>query len=253
LLETAIEAAQRAGRLIAERYPRERNAAYKAYRDLVTETDIAAEKTILNLIQKRFPDHGVLSEEASGGGIDEGYTWVIDPLDGTSNYTHRIPTFAVSIAVVERGEPRIGVVYDPMREHLFAAERGDGASLNGQALEVSGFSELRESIVGFDWARDEETRQGVLGKLNRLAPHCHTMRAMGSASLGLTYVAAGWLDGYFHLALHPWDSAAAVVLAVEAGGRCSTLDGRPYSITSPDCAVTNGRIHDELLDVLHRS
>jgi myo-inositol-1(or 4)-monophosphatase len=250
LLQTAIKAAQRAGRLIAERYPTKRNASYKGYRNLVTETDIAAEKTILDLVRRRFPEHAILSEETAGGKIGQDYTWVIDPLDGTSNFTHRVPIFAVSIAVLEHGEPLIGVVHDPMRGHLFVAQRGNGATLNDQPLEVSSVPELPEAVVGLDWARDAEARSEVLSNLARVAPRCHTIRIMGSAALGLTYVAAGWLDGYFHLALHPWDAAAAVLLTTEAGGRCTTFEGQPYVVTSPRCAATNGRIHQELLDAL---
>jgi myo-inositol-1(or 4)-monophosphatase len=236
--------------LIAKRYPTKRNVSYKGFRDLVTETDIAAENAILSLVRKRFPDHAVLSEETGGGRIGQEYTWVIDPLDGTSNYTHRVPIFAVSIAVLERGEPFIGVVYDPMREHLFLAQRGTGATLNDQRLQVSGISELHQAVVGLDWARSEEARREVLSNLGRVAPRCHTVRIMGSAALGLTYVAAGWLDGYFHLALHPWDAAAAVLLISEAGGRCTTFEGQPYPVVSSRCAATNGRIHRELLDAL---
>jgi myo-inositol-1(or 4)-monophosphatase len=250
LLQTAIEAAQRAGRLIAKRYPTKRNVSYKGFRDLVTETDIAAENAILSLVRRRFPDHAVLSEETGGGRIGQEYTWVIDPLDGTSNYTHRVPIFAVSIAVLERGEPLIGVVYDPMRQHLFLAQRAHGATLNDQPLQVSGISELHTAMLGLDWARGEEARREVLSNLGRVAPRCHTIRIMGSAALGLTYVAAGWLDGYFHLALHPWDAAAAVLLISEAGGRCTTFGGQPYPVMASRCAATNGRIHQELLDAL---
>ena len=250
MLQTAIEAAQRAGQLIAERYPTKRNVSYKGFRDLVTETDIAAEKTILSLVRERFPDHAVMSEETAGGEIGEDYTWVIDPLDGTSNFTHRVPIFAVSIAVLEHGEPLIGVVYDPMREHLFLAERGNGATLNGQPLQVSGVPELSKAVVGLGWARAEEARREVLANLRRVAPRCHTIRIMGSAALGLTYVAAGWLDGYFHLALYPWDAAAALLLISEARGRCTTFEGQPYSVLTPRCAATNGYIHQELLDAL---
>jgi myo-inositol-1(or 4)-monophosphatase len=236
--------------LIAQRYPRRRSASYKGYRDLVTETDIAAEETILALVQERYPDHAVLSEESAGGEIGQGYTWVIDPLDGTSNYTHRVPIFSVSIAVLEHGEPLIGVVYDPMREHLFVAERGLGATLNEEPLHVSSVSELQGAVVGLDWARGEEARREVLANLGRVAPRCHTIRIMGSATLGLSYVAAGWLSGYFHLALYPWDAAAAVLLTTEAGGRCTTFKGEPYRVASPRCVATNDRIHQELLDAL---
>ncbi|MEA3377980.1 MAG: inositol monophosphatase family protein [Chloroflexota bacterium] len=250
MLETAVEAARRAGQLIAEQYPTARDVSHKGYRDLVTETDIAAEETILELIHQRFPDHAILSEEAAGGDIGAGYTWVIDPLDGTSNYAHRLPIFSVSIALLEQGDPIIGVVYDPMREHLFAGQRGSGATLNDEPLQVSTIVELEHSLVGFDWARGVEARKQVLSKLERVAPLCHTVRSMGSAALGLTYVAAGWLEGYFHLALHPWDAAAAVLLVAEAGGRYTTYDGGAYDISLPRCAATNGLIHEDLLDAL---
>lgn len=251
MLETAIAAARRAGDLIAEQYPTQRNASYKGYRDLVTETDIAAEKTIVDLIRNRFPDHAILSEETPGGEIGEGYTWVIDPLDGTSNFTHRLPIFSVSVALLKQGQPLVGVVYDPMRDQLFVGQRGRGATRNGEPLRISAVEHLQESVVGLDWARAQKARNQVLSKLQRVAPRCHTVRILGSAALGLTYVAAGWLDGYFHLALHPWDAAAAVLLVTEAGGRSTTFDGKPYDLNSPRCVASNGRIHDALMDVLH--
>ena len=250
MLETAIEAARRAGQLIVERYPMERHVSYKGFRDLVTETDIAAENAILELVSRRFPGHAVLSEETRGGAIGEGITWVIDPLDGTSNFTHGIPIFSVSIGVLERGEPVLGVVYDPMRDHLFLAQRGAGASLNDRPLEVSSVSDLQESVIGLDWARSPDRRCEVLSSLGRVAKRCHTVRIMGSAALGLSYVAAGWLDGYFHLALHPWDSSAAVLLIAEAGGCSTTFEGQPYAVTSPRCAATNGIIHGQLMGAL---
>jgi myo-inositol-1(or 4)-monophosphatase len=252
LLETAIEAARRAGQLIIERYPMKRHVSYKGYRDLVTETDMAAEHAILDLVSRRFPGHAVLSEETQGGEIGEGTTWVIDPLDGTSNFTHGIPIFSVSIGVLEQGRPVLGVVYDPMRDHLFLAQRGGGATLNDRPLKVSAVSRLRESIIGLDWARSPEDRRDLLSNLVRVAPRCHTVRMMGSAALGLSYVAAGWLDGYFHLALRPWDAGAAVVLIAEAGGCCTTFEDQPYAVTSPRCAGTNGAIHGQLIEALRQ-
>jgi len=253
LLQTAIEAARRAGQLIAERYPMQREVSRKGYRDLVTETDIAAEEVILNLIRERFPDHATLSEETAGGEIGEGYTWVIDPVDGTSNYTHRLPIFSVSVALLHRGRPLIGVVYDPMRDHLFVGKRGSGATLNSKPLRISAISQLHEALIGFDWARDEEKRNHLLSRLQRVAPLCHTVRALGSAALGLTYVAAGWLDGYFHLALHPWDAAAAMLLITEAGGRCTSFDGEPFDVSDARCVATNGRILEALLHALRET
>ncbi|MGD2143381.1 MAG: inositol monophosphatase family protein [Anaerolineae bacterium] len=250
MLETAIEAARRAGQLIAERYPGGRDASYKGHRDLVTATDIAAENAILRVVRDRFPAHTILSEESEGGKIGDGYTWVVDPLDGTSNFTHRVPIFAVSIGVLEHGDPLLGVVHDPMRDHLFVASRGSGAWLNDQPLRTSPLSNLRTALVGLDWARGDDGRRRVLANLRRVAPRCQTVRILGSAVLGLAYVASGWLDAYFHVALHPWDAAAAVLLISEAGGRCTTFSGEPYHIGLPNCAATNGHLHEELLELL---
>jgi len=250
MLQTAIEAARQAGRVIAERYPAGRAVASKGYRDIVTETDTAAEAVILGLISDRFPDHAILSEEAGGREIGAGYTWVVDPLDGTTNYAHHIPVFAVSIGVLEDGRPLIGVVHDPMRDQTFVAERGGGATLNDAPIRVSRVENFGHTLVGLDWGRGDETRGRALAWLRELAPRCGTVRALGSAALGLAYVAAGWLDGYFHLALKPWDSAAGMLLVAEAGGRCTTLEGEPYRVNSPGCLATNGLIHEELLGVM---
>jgi myo-inositol-1(or 4)-monophosphatase len=250
MLQTAIEAAHRAGKAITERYPAEHTVIIKGHRDLVTEADTAAESIIINLIHQRFPDHAILSEEAGGNGIGDGYTWVIDPLDGTTNYAHRIPLFCVSVGVLEGGEPLAGVIYDPLRGQTFAAERGKGATLDGAPMHVSQTSLFGHALLGFDWAHSDEVRAQILELLLRIVPRCGTVRALGSAALGLAYVAAGWLDGYFHLALKPWDAAAGTLLIAEAGGRCTTPDGEPYRTAAPGCLATNGLVHDNLLAMI---
>lgn len=250
MLQTAIEAAHQAGRVIIERYPVERDVTIKGYRDIVTDADTAAETVILNMIRDRFPDHAILSEEAGGSKIGDGYTWVVDPLDGTTNYARRIPVFAVSIGVLEEGEPLIGVIHDPLRGQTFVAERGGGATLNGASMRVSRVANFGHTLLGLEWGRSDERRGRALAWLRELAPRCGTVRVLGSAALGLAYVAAGWLDGYFHLALKPWDSAAGMLLVAEAGGRCTTLTGEPYRVDSPGCLATNGLIHEELLGVM---
>jgi myo-inositol-1(or 4)-monophosphatase len=250
MLQTAIEAAHRAGKIIAERYPAGRNVIIKGYRDIVTEVDTAAESVVIDLIRQRFPDHAILSEEAGGQGIGDGYTWVIDPLDGTTNYAHRVPFFCVSVGVLEGGAPLAGAIYDPLRGQVFAAERGKGATLDGEPIHASQTSLFGHTLLGFDWAHSDEVRAQILEFLLRVVPRCGTMRALGAAALGLAYVAAGWLDGYFHLSLKPWDTVAGALLIAEAGGRCTTLDGEPYRAGAPDCLATNGLIHDELLTVL---
>ncbi|MDX2508855.1 MAG: inositol monophosphatase family protein, partial [Desulfobacterales bacterium] len=208
MLQTAIEAARRAGRVIAERYPTERTVTVKGYRDLVTDADIAAEEVIIDLIQARFPDHTIVSEEAGGSKISSDYTWMVDPLDGTTNYVHHHPVFAVSIGLMKRGDPFIGVIYDPLRDQMFVARRGGGARLNDVSIHASRVTNLGNAIVGLDLGHTNEVRKRILFYLHQIAPHCGTLRVMGSAALAMTYVASGWLDAYFHIGLKPWDTAA---------------------------------------------
>jgi myo-inositol-1(or 4)-monophosphatase len=252
MLHTAVEAARRAGQVIVERYPAGHTLTIKGHRDIATEVDTAAETVILDLVRARFPDHAILSEEAGGGGVGDGYTWVVDPLDGTTNYAHRLPVFSVSIGVLEGSEPLVGVVHDPLRDHTFVAERGAGATLDGAPLHVSQVARLDQAVVGLDWGHSDAERGRTLELVHRVAPRCTTVRAMGSAALALAYVAAGWLDAYFNLMMKPWDVAAGTLLVSEAGGRCTTMEGEPYRVDLPGCVGTNGCIHGELLAVLKR-
>lgn len=251
MLQTAVEAAQRAGQVIVEHYPGERTVAVKGFRDPVTDVDIAAEEVILDLIQARFPDHAIVSEEAGGGEISSDYMWIVDPLDGTTNYVHRHPVFAVSIGLVKSGEPLIGVIHEPLRNQTFVAQNGQGVRLNNALIQVSRMASLDNAMIGLDWGHTQEERRQVLSYLHRIAPHCGTLRVLGSAALAMAYVAAGWLDAYFSLGLKPWDAAAGMLMIIEAGGRCSTLEGEPYHVDLSGCLATNGLIHDELLTVMH--
>jgi len=257
MLQTAVEAARRAGQVIVERYPAGRDVTVKGYRDIVTDADTAAESIILDTIHARFPDHAIISEEGGGSGIGDkpgsGYTWVVDPLDGTTNYAHRIPVFTVSIGLFEGDEPLIGVIHEPLRDQTFVAERGRGARLNGEPMHVSRVARLDYTVVGLDWGHSDEVRERVLACLHRVAMRCGTVRALGSAALALAYVAAGWLDAYFNLALKPWDTAAGTLLVTEAGGRCSTIEGDPYRVDLPGCLATNGLIHGQLLAVMRET
>lgn len=251
MLQTAIEAARQAGRIILERYPGERKLTVKGYRDLVTDADIAAEEVIIDLIQARFPDHAILSEEAGGSEISSGYTWVVDPLDGTTNYTHHHPVFAVSIGVLQDGNPLMGVIHDPLRDQTFVAHKGGGARLNDIPINVSRVADLGNAMLGLDWGHSDEVRKRILFYLQQIVPYCGTLRVLGSAALAMAYVAAGWLDAYFQLGLKPWDTAAGMLMVTEAGGRCSTLKGKVYRVNLPGCLATNGLIHDELLTAMH--
>lgn len=250
MLQTAVEAARRAGRVIAERYPAGRTVTVKGYRDLVTDADIAAERVIIELIQGRFPDHAILSEEAGSKDISSDYRWILDPLDGTTNYAHHHPVFAVSIGLVKQGEPLIGVIHDPLRDQTFVAHQGGETRLNEVPIQPSRVANLGSALIGLDWGHTDEERKQTLFYLHQITPHCGTLRVLGSAALALAYVAAGWLDAYFNPGLKPWDTAAGMLIVTEAGGLCSTLEGNAYRVDLPGCLATNSLIHDELLTLL---
>lgn len=252
MLETAIEAARRAGQAVAARFPAARNVTVKGYRDIVTETDFIAERVVVETIRTRYPDHSVVSEEAGTSLTNSDYRWVIDPIDGTTNYARHLPICAVSVALVKGARPILGAIYDPLRDEMFSAQIGAGANLDGKPLRVSGVNALAEALFGFDWGHADQVRTQTVRNVSRVAPLCRTVRGLGSATLALAYVAAGRLDGYLNLALKAWDTAAGLVLVAEAGGRLSAPDGRPYVYTDAGCLATNGQIHDEVLSRLRR-
>ncbi len=247
-LRTAIKAARAAGQIIMEKYHHPVKARAKGFRDLVTEADIAAQEAIVALLTESFPSHAILAEENLGS-LDElgEYTWIVDPLDGTTNYAFRLPVFSISIALAHREEPILGVVYDPTRDHLFHAELGQGAFLNDKPLGVAKRGELIGTLLAFDWARDPQIRESVLRIVNHLAPQVGTIRALGSASLAPCYVAAGWLDAYLHAHLSPWDAAAATVIVREAGGQASDFEGKPWSLDSVRFLAASSALHSRLV------
>jgi myo-inositol-1(or 4)-monophosphatase len=250
MLETAVEAARRGGLLLADLLPGKREIRRKGPRDLVTDADVASEKVIAALIRSRFPGHALLSEEAGGDDREAAYVWVVDPLDGTRNYSRRLPFFAVSVGVQQEQQPIVGAVYDPLRDQMYSALRGSGAWLNGDRLRVSTVATTEEALVGLDWGRGGGDRLTALEVAALLLPKCSSLRAMGSAALGVAYVAAGWLDGYITLTARFWDVAAGALAVLEAGGKCTTPEGKPYRADSRGCVVSNGLIHEMLLDLL---
>jgi len=250
LLDTAIQAARAAGHEIVKRLPQQRDVRSKGFRDIVTDADLAAQDALVSIIRSHFPQHGILSEEGLTPGGNNGTVWVLDPVDGTTNYAHRYPCFSVSIGVMQDDEPVAGVVYDPMREHLFCAERGAGATLNNERLHASATDQLIHALVALDFAREPALRAEQMAAMVNCSRHIHTFRSTGSAALSLCYVAAGWLDAYFHFMLSPWDCAAGGLIVAEAGGRLSDFDGHPWRYTSPRCVATNGILHEALLEVM---
>lgn len=255
MLDTAIAAARAAGEIIRDASPQVRQAHSKGFRDLVTGVDLAAQEAVLQVIRGRFPDHGFLGEENLSLALDSPYVWIVDPLDGTTNYVCGLPFYATSVALYERGLPLVGVIYDPLRDQLFGAQLGQGAFLLSaghppQALQVSNRASLQEALVNFDWSRQESSRAATLRRVNRLAHLVMSLRTMGSAALSMAYLAAGWLDVYYHPNLSPWDVAAAAVLVTEAGGWVSTLDGSPWRVDKRQCLMTNGHLHAQVWPLL---
>ena len=250
LRKVAFEAAIRAGNIAASALEKPREVQKKGPRDIVTDADWAAEEAIIATITSHFPDHSICSEEKPFQQGDSPYTWYIDPLDGTTNYFHRLPFFCTSVALAKEGELVLGVVYEPLGKRLFWAEKGKGAYLNGKPLRVSPTFSLEDSLIGVDLPRFQALRLGFGSLLPELIGKVGTIRAMGSAALGLCFVAAGWLDAYFHLSLKPWDLAAGALIVEEAGGKVTEIDGKPWNVEAKALLASNGSLHEELLKIL---
>jgi len=250
--EVAIKAAQRGAEAIRAARDRPREVSRKGFRDEVTDADYASQEAILGVIRAAFPAQLVVSEENHFGTAiatwrpPEDYWWLVDPLDGTTNFSRGIPHYCVSVAVLHGSTLIGGAICDPNRDHLFHAERDRGAYLNGQPLHVSDRADLAEAVLEVGLARQQEDRRRGLAILNRLALECRTVRSAGAAALALAYIAAGWLDGYIHLTLKPWDSAAGSLLIQEAGGRLSLPDGSEWRARFPPILATNAALHEAI-------
>ncbi len=253
-LVVAEKAARTAGRILKENLNGIRDITYKGDINLVTEMDMRSERTIVELLRASFPDHGIVAEEETTIRNSSGFTWIIDPLDGTTNYEHGYPCFSVSIALEHDGDVISGVVYDPMRDELFSAEKGRGASLNGAAISVSGTDTLIKSLLatGFPYDR-KESEKNNLDYFHRLLMASQEVRRDGSAALDLCYVAAGRFDGFWELKLKPWDVAAGNLIVREAGGLVSDLSGNSFDLHAEEILATNGRIHQQMVEVLQRT
>jgi len=252
-MAVAAEAAQEAGEMLRQMLGNAHRIVKKGEIDLVTEADLAAEKVILKTMARSFPGDIIVSEEAGTHGEKSSRTWLIDPLDGTTNYAHRFPFFAVSIALEIEKEVVLGVVYNPHMDEFFEAARGKGARLNGEPLRVSTTSTLENSLLATGFPYDVHERpEKVMTLLERMIVRAQGVRRLGSAALDLCYVAAGRLDGFWEQDLKPWDTAAGEIIVREAGGRVTTFDGRPYTPYLRNVVASNGYIHDEMVKVTRR-
>jgi myo-inositol-1(or 4)-monophosphatase len=250
-LDTAETAARAAGALQRQRLWLEHDIAFKGESDLVTEVDRGCEELIVGAILERYPEHDILAEENVYPRRNSSHCWIIDPLDGTTNYAHGFPWFAVSIALEIEGKVRIGVVYHTMMNELFTAVRGEGALLNGERIHVSSRSPLKSALLAtgfpYDKAWDNENN---FANFERFQIKARAVRRAGSAALDLAYVAAGRFDGYWECRLKPWDVAAGFLIVEEAGGRVTDHGGSPYSIRHHRILASNGLIHDEMTALL---
>lgn len=254
-LQTAIAAARVAGAEALRLYRRGVKAEVKGQRDIVTEGDRAAQEAAVAVIRARFPEHAIVAEEdpayqtgqAEAWPVADGPVWFVDPVDGTSNYARQIPFFNVSIGFAIDGHPVAGVIYDPLHDEEFAAERGAGAMLNGQAIQARGELSLANAMVGFDVARGAALRARMLAYLGAIAAECRTVRGLGSAALGLAYVAAGKLDAYVHMTVSPWDVAAGALIVREAGGVVRQFNGDAWNLAQSSILVCNPALLDSLL------
>lgn len=252
----AEETARKSGKILTKYWGKLSDIQQKSHTwDLVTEADKESEAIILDLIKKQYSGHAILSEEAGLYALEgSDYAWIVDPLDGTTNYTHQYPMVSVSIALAYRDKPIVGVVYNPILEEMFLASVGRGATLNGKPIHVSNVASLDLSLLstGFAYDRNENSD-------NNYAEFCHLtqisqgVRRGGSAAIDLAYVAAGRLDGYWERGLKPWDIAAGVVIIQEAGGRVSSYEGADLAMETGRILTTNGRIHDDLIQELKKA
>lgn len=250
-LTVAWDAANAAGEIIRERWQQPKTINYKGAIDLVTTVDRETERKIVEVIQRNFPDHSILAEEETDlRGNDDEYRWIIDPLDGTTNFVHSYPQVSISIALEQSGQLILGLVYDPLRCECFRAVKGQGATLNGSRIQISNVDVLDKALLatGFPYDRREKA-DFYLSFFKAFLTRCQGIRRNGSAALDLCYLACGRIDGFWELKLKPWDIAAGSLIVAEAGGRLSDFSGNNFSIWGNETLASNGIIHNEMTEI----
>ena len=249
--DIAQQAAKAAGKIIKDNFHKNKNISYKGRIDLVTDIDKKAEDNIIKILNKHFPKHNILTEETDFD-IDDRteYCWVIDPLDGTTNYVHEFPFVNVSIALQKNKKSIVGVVFNPILDEFFCAIKGRGSYKDEQKLSVSKTTELKKSMLATGFPYEMNSERNNLHNFNRVIKKCRGVRRPGAAAIDLCYVAAGTFDGFWEMELHPWDTAAGILIVEEAGGKVSKFDGSEFSIFDKEILVTNGQIHGDLIEIL---
>ena len=244
--------ARQAGAMLMTYFRQRIGFEYKGDVDLVTEADRASERFITAELQRRWPDFGILGEEGTRSDMDAEYRWLVDPLDGTTNFAHGYPVFCVAIALVRGEQIEAGFLYDPTRDEFFSAECGHGAKLNGQSIRVSRTRTLSESILGTGFPSHKRHKNPNVHFYHQLTLRSHGLRRAGSAALDLANVACGRYDGFWEFNLNPWDTAAGSVLVEEAGGKITRLDGSPWLLDSKETLATNRIVHQDFIDVIQQ-
>ncbi len=256
MLNFAIQTARDAGSILADRMGRTLQVSNKGDIDLVTEADLASEKLIIERIKSHYPRHAILAEESGAtAGIktvtgQSDWRWIVDPLDGTTNYAHGYPCFCVSIALERAGSIELGVIYDPVRDEVFAAERGHGATLNDRSVRVSAVDDLNAAMLCTGFPYNVRERPDFARDFANFTMKAQAVRRDGSAALDLAYLACGRFDGFWEDGLNAWDIAAGVILIEEAGGRITDFNGALLNIYTPKVLASNGLIHDKMMRVL---
>jgi len=249
--KTAVLAAKKAGHLLKAMSQGDLKVEYKGEIDLVTQADRAAESLVVKMLRRNFPGDDILTEETNRDRTRSDRRWIIDPLDGTTNYAHRFPFWCVSIAFEFKGQVVLGAIYNPNLNELFTARKGQGAWMNGSKIKVSSQPVLKKSLLATGFPYDVHySRKDNLDNFRRFIKRAQAVRRPGSAALDLAYVACGRFDGFWEMKLKTWDMAAASLMVTEAGGKLSGFKGQKFSIYVPECLATNGKIHREMIEVL---
>ena len=249
--KVAVRAARKAGDLLKTMSSGKLEVEFKGPIDLVTQADRAAERLVVNLLRKNFPGDDILTEETDRERTKSSRRWIIDPLDGTTNYAHRFPFWCVSIAFEHKSRVMLGAVYNPSLDELFTAKKGKGAWLNGRRIKVSLQRTLDKSLLATGFPYDvHHSKVNNLDNFGKFIKRAQAVRRPGSAALDLAYVACGRFDGFWEMKLKAWDMAAASLMVKEAGGKLSGLKGQKFSIYVPECLASNGRLHRQMADVL---
>jgi myo-inositol-1(or 4)-monophosphatase len=252
-LEAAVETAREAGAILRADFDRPKEIIYKGEVDLVTETDRRSEAVIVARLREHFPGHAIVAEEGGGAAAAGAkYCWHVDPVDGTTNFAHGYPCFAVSIGLAEDGAPVAGVVFNPVSGEMFTAARDEGAYLNGKRIHVSPVEKLAHSLVATGFPTHQRKSSANINYYWEFTLRSHGVRRDGSAALDLCSVACGRFDGFWEFGLNSWDTAAGMLLVQEAGGMVTDFAGDPYHLGGPRLLASNGRIHGEMQEVANR-